>query len=50
MKRVKLDYDHTVTIEDAAFEQISAIVQNSMVCETPEILRVCCPLFHFACY
>ena len=36
MKRVKLEYDHTVTIEDAAFEQIAAIVKNSMVCETCE--------------
>ena len=34
MKRVKLEYDHAVTITDEAFEQISSIVQNNVLCET----------------
>lgn len=33
MKRVKLEYDHEVTISDEAFEQITAIVKANTVCE-----------------
>jgi hypothetical protein len=36
MKRVKLEYEHGVTINDEAFEQIAVIVKSNRVCETCE--------------
>ena len=36
MKRVKLEYEHGVTISDEAFEQIAVIVKSNRVCETCE--------------